>query len=80
MSHPFFKYALVKIQSGKSSRLTAGEYAAVEVLKPPKLSTASESGVSKQDYMSFADRVLKKARVETSLSDEYVDTRFLLST
>ena len=74
-----FESALVKLQSGRSDDLsTCEKFAARILLKPESGEVEVES--DNDTGLSFADRVLQKARLDSLNKCKYIDTRFLLPT
>lgn len=73
-----FESAIVKIQQNREEELTLAEKRAVAHLKKEEGQSSSEVP---QESLSFAQRLLKKRRVDNQKSsDGYVDMRFILPT
>ena len=75
--------AVIKIQANKESTLSIHEKRAVEQLLLPAASHAEsgETAVDEDAQLSFADRALKRQRVEEKKEcSKYINTRFLLPT
>ena len=75
--------AVIKIQANKESTLSIHEKRAVEQLLLPAASHAEsgETAVDEDTQLSFADRALKRQRVEEKKEcSKYINTRFLLPT
>eukprot|EP00731_Ephydatia_muelleri_P013975 Em0007g1285a len=75
--------AVIKIQANKESTLSIQEKRAVEQLLLPAASHAEsgETVVDEDAQLSFADRALKRQRVEEKKEcSKYINTRFLLPT
>ena len=75
--------AVIKIQANKESTLSIHEKRAVEQLLLPAASHAEsgETAVDEDAQLSFADRALKRQRVEEKKEcSKYINSRFLLPT
>ncbi len=72
-----FEDAIISIQSGSEHEMLSSEEAAVRRLKMPNTDRRDEDDDSN---LSFAERILKRQRIQQSNRSAYIDTRFLLPT
>ena len=76
--HPFFESGIVKIQTGNSLAMSSEEKSAVQGLV---LAEPDETGDDNDNGLTFAERVLKRRRMENICnSDTYSDTTYLIPT
>ena len=72
-----FEDAIIRIQSGSEHEMLSSEEVAVRCLRIPKTNSRDEDDDSN---LSFAERTLKRQRIQQSNKSAYIDTRFLLPT
>jgi hypothetical protein len=77
---PIFEDALIKIQDGRESDLTAAEVESVSRLQKASNSNASQGQQPSVSGLSFAEAALKRQKLATESQRTYVDTSFIMPT
>lgn len=73
---PSFETAIIKIQSGDVKPMSTNEKHSVKKLEKE----TPKNNSSKDEDLSFAERVLKRRKLDSNTENKYINTEFLLPT